>query len=93
MTDLFTILEPQPSGVPREVAEHFEKIAIALRKDHGFKRYSADAIAHRVRWHFQIERGNKHFKVNNNHISNLARWCMARHPELRGFFETREKTI
>ena len=56
----------------------------------GFKRYSARALIHRIRWHEQIERGNQEFKVNNNITPALARWFIARHPALANFFETRE---
>ena len=49
--------EAYPEGVPVDVCHSFEKLAIEVRAL-GFKRYSADAILHRVRWHMHIERGN-----------------------------------
>lgn len=81
-----------PIGIPIEVCDKFEQIALELKSDHHFKRYSADAILHRIRWFFQIERGRRGFKCNNNWTSGLARWFLSSHPELPKFFELREKT-
>lgn len=84
---------PKPADmvrdIPTEVCELFEKYAWEAH-DAGMKRFSADAILHRVRWHEQVEFGRGDFKCNNNWTSALARWFMARHPRLDGFFETRE---
>lgn len=79
-----------PDGVPQQVADKFEELALDV-KAQGFARYSADAILHRLRWHFQIERRNRDFALNNNWAAPLARWFLARHPECRGFFELRER--
>lgn len=85
------MVEPYyPEGVPVEVCESFERLALELRRI-GFKRYSADAILHRVRWHMQVERGNRAFKANNNWSAPLARWFLKHHPEASGFFELRER--
>lgn len=78
---------PPPDGVPVDVVEMFERLAIEIR-ERGFERYSSDAVLHRIRWHYQIERGNRDFKCNNNWTAALARWFMAKHGCL-GFFETR----
>ena len=56
-----------------------------------FARYSADAILHRCRWHWQVERGDRGFKINNNWSAPLARWFLKIHPEAAGFFELRER--
>jgi len=77
-----------PSGVPVDVAQHFERITLELIGI-GFKRHSADAILHRIRWHFQVERGVRTFKCNNNWTALLARWFINRHPEADEFFEPR----
>jgi hypothetical protein len=53
-------------------------------------RYSADGILHRVRWHWQVERGDRGFKVNNNWSAPLARWLVQRNPDAAAFFEMRE---
>ena len=81
-----------PIGVPIEVCDKFEEIALMLHTEHHFKRYSARAILHRIRWHFQIDRGRRGFKCNNNWTADMARWFIKRHPEIPKFFELREKT-
>jgi len=92
--DLFTYMESQtsapPEGVPSDVAALFERLAMQVHHA-GHERYSADAILHRIRWHEQIERGNRGFRANNNWTAPLARWFLARNPQLPGFFETRDR--
>ena len=96
MDDLFTYMESQtsapPEGVPSDVAALFERLAMQVHHA-GHERYSADAILHRIRWHMQIERGDREFCVNNNWSSQLARWFLDHHPDLKQlkFFETRER--
>lgn len=86
-----------PPGIPLEVCRKFEELAVDLARGNNavprgpFRRYSADAILHRIRWHFVVERGNRAFKCNNNWTATLARWWLDRHPEFEGFFETRER--
>ena len=77
------------TDIPPKVFELFEKLAFEVHH-RGFKRYSSDALLHRIRWHFQIEKGERDFKCNNNWTPALARWFHNRHPELTGFFETRK---
>lgn len=79
-----------PSGVPADVALDFERLTLEVAA-HGFRRYSAGAVAHRLRWHHHIEKGNRDFAINNNWTAGLARWFLDRHPELPAFFETRER--
>ena len=82
--------EAYPEGVPVDVCRYFERVAldlIAMR----FARCSADAILHRCRWHWQVERGDRGFKINNNWSAPLARWFLKIHPEAAGFFELRER--
>ncbi len=78
-----------PEGVPVEVCGLFESLAFKVREA-GLLRYSARALLHQIRWHHRVERGDAAFKINNNHSAPLARWFMARHPELPDFFETRD---
>lgn len=78
------------SDIPPKVFDLFEQLALKV-KHQGIPRYSADAILHRIRWHFQIERGERDFKCNNNWTPELARWFLDRHPTLNGFFETRKR--
>lgn len=87
--DLFATPPTYPPGVPVDVCDQFERVALEV-KAKGFDRYSARAIAHRLRWHEQIEKGNREFKINNVWTPALARWVMNRHPEMSEFFETRE---
>ena len=78
--------------IPPEVMTEFERLAIRVR-DSGFRRYSADAILHRIRWEMSVERGNREFKVNDHWSAPLARWFLGRHPEpeYKGFFKLRER--
>jgi hypothetical protein len=81
-----------PIGVPIEVCDLFEKIALEI-KEAGWRRYSARAILHRIRWHYHMERQQVAFKANNNWTPSMSRWAMEKHPELlEDFFETRERT-
>ena len=84
-----------PPGVPEDVAAMFESLALELYKK-GWRRYSSDAILHRIRWHMHVERGNREFKCNDHWTSVLSRWFLLRHPILqtsykgKPFFELRE---
>jgi hypothetical protein len=78
----------RPDGVPADVCDLFERLALQVAAQ-GFKRYSARALLHRIRWHFHVEKGDRDFKCNNNSTPAMARWFLAAHPELPGFFETR----
>lgn len=78
----------RPDGIPTEICDLFENLALEVSRL-GRKRYSADAIAHRLRWHFHIERNQEDFKLNNNSVAVLSRWFLKRHPELPNFFELR----
>jgi hypothetical protein len=77
-----------PDGIPPAICDQFEQLALAIRSQ-GWKRYSADALLHRIRFHWQIERGDRGFKADNNWTAPLARWFLARHPDAKGFFELR----
>ena len=77
-----------PVGIPPDVCLYFEKLALDLIRD-GHRRYSADGILHRVRWHWQVERGDRGFKCNNNWTAPLARWFIARNPAAKDFFALR----
>jgi hypothetical protein len=77
-----------PEGIPVEVCELFEKLALDVRC-RGWEHYSSDALLHRIRWEMQIERGNREYKINDHFSSILARWFLDRHPDMDGFFELR----
>ena len=78
------------SEVPEDVKIQFLELAQMLKR-RGFKKHSADAILHRIRWVGTVERGNREFKCNNNWTAPLARWAMEVDPSLIGFFDLRER--
>lgn len=71
-----------------EVYRLFQELADTLRS-RGRSRYSADAILHRIRWHYHVERSDGDFKINDHFSSRYARLLMRNRPEYNGFFETR----
>ena len=81
-----------PDAIPPVICDLFERLALDVI-DRGFKRYSADAILHRVRWHYHIERGDRGFKCNDHWTATLARWFIDRHPEHKKFFELRVRHV
>lgn len=57
----------------------------------GHRRYSADAILHRIRWEYDVNRHRDGgFKINDHFSSRYARLLMADDPSFEGFFATRE---
>jgi hypothetical protein len=78
--------------VPLDVLNLYETLAFQIIAA-GYKRYSSDAILHRIRWTMKIERGDREFKCNDHWTAPLSRWFMERHPEHEGFFETRESPL
>lgn len=59
----------------------------------GKRRYSADALLHRLRWHIDIElqaTEGEEFRLNNNYSSRLSRKLVELDPTFEGFFETRK---
>jgi hypothetical protein len=90
--DLFTprpVGQSFPEGVPIDVCILFERLALEVSRM-GFTHYSARDLTARIRWHHQIDRGDREFRVNNNWSPAIARWFIARHPEMANFFELRE---
>jgi hypothetical protein len=77
-----------PPGIPLDVCQLFEELTFKVRAV-GFDRYSSDAVLHRIRWEYQIERGRRDFKCNNNWTADLSRWFMKKYPAAKGFFEIR----
>jgi hypothetical protein len=72
-----------------EVAQKLAELAFEV-KQRGFKRYGIKGLFERLRWHYHIERGDDAFMLNNSLTAHYARLLMEMHPELAGFFETRE---
>lgn len=58
----------------------------------GRRYYSADALLHRIRWHYDTtaHHGASVPKLNNNMSSRYARKLAATRPEFAGFFRTRK---
>lgn len=70
------------------------KLLVSLARDvkrRGFDRYSMKAVFERARWHMNIEKGDREFKLNNNYHAPYARLIMAQENDLRGFFEIRNR--
>jgi hypothetical protein len=69
----------------------FDELALGLAdgslSGYAFKRYSADAILHRSRWHFTAERRDGACKYNNDWTAPLARWLEQKHPKYPRFFD------
>jgi DNA polymerase len=76
-------------GVPVAVRVLFEQLTLQLW-DAGWRRYSSGTILHVIRWHHHLKKETRTFKANSNWTAALARWIMAKHPKLEGFFELRE---
>ena len=77
-----------PDGIPEDVVLLFENFALLLIKD-GWEKYSARAILHRIRWHYNVEKKNRNFKANDHWTPAMSRWFMRKYPQYDGFFETR----
>jgi hypothetical protein len=71
-----------------EVWSLFKQYAYQVRST-GRKRFSADAILHRIRWYHYVEQGDESFKINDDYSSRYARKLIAEDPTFAGFFETR----
>lgn len=76
------------------VAELFRQFAEEVRAK-GYRRYSADAIVQRIRWHLNVEverTDGTEFLINDHYSSRLARWLVADDESFDGFFEFRKLT-
>ena len=59
----------------------------------GQRRYSADALVQRIRWHLTVETvptDGTEFKINDHYSSRLARMLVEAEPKFEGFFELRQ---
>jgi hypothetical protein len=80
---------PELASVPADVVVLFEKLTWDVWET-GRNHYSARAILHRIRWHYDIDRGMRTFKCNNNWTPLMSRRLMKKYPkELTGFFRIR----
>lgn len=80
--DAFHEAHPEVFGKFHEYAEELYQ--------RGYRRYSADMILGRIRWHFNIERGDRDFKLNDHFTSRYSRLLMSTYSKFAGFFETRQ---
>lgn len=74
------------------VFELFRQFALQARAA-GRKRYSADAIAHRLRWHINVEMQpveGEEWRINDHFTSRLARRLVQVDPSFDGFFTLRD---
>lgn len=62
----------------------FDKIEL------GFAHYSADAVLHAVRWHYDTSTNGDAPKINNNYTAFYARMFHKDFPQYDGFFKTRK---
>lgn len=71
------------------VWREFEKLSWQLIRA-GRTRFGAQMIIEVMRWNTAISAENDEFKINNNYAAHYARMFMAKYPQYRGFFTTRE---
>jgi hypothetical protein len=64
--------------------------SMALRRVAVKQRFGMKALVETVRWHHAIERDqDEEWKLNNNFTAYIARWLIARHPDIANYIETR----
>jgi len=72
-----------------EVWRLFKKFTFEMIR-RGRKRYSADAMIHRIRWEMDMRvESEDGFKINNNFTAHYARRFIKSFPEHADFFEIR----
>lgn len=71
-----------------EVWTLFQRLAHEVRQS-GWNKYSADALIHRIRWHYHVEQGDAKFKINDHFLSRYARKLVEADPTFAEFFEFR----
>ena len=73
------------------VYEQLENLALQLRRS-GVTRWGMKALWEVLRYELVLRTSSsaRSFRLNNNYPAYYARMLMDSHPELNGFFETRE---
>jgi len=66
----------------------FKRFALEVVKTH--KRFSADAILHRIRWFTQVETVGSKFKIANYCAAFYARKFIKEFPQYEGIFSFRK---
>ena len=96
MTELGTRFAAFDKANPH-IGRMFDAITLSLIEK-GCKRYSADAILHRVRWETMVMvtqawGSGSVFKINDHWSACYARRFLDQYPEHEGFFELRTSEI
>ena len=55
----------------------------------GHRRFSADALLHRIRWEASVETAGTPYKINDHFSAYYARLWIENNPERENFFELR----
>ena len=63
-----------------------------IAKSEGRERYGIKALFEVLRWYDMVQTKSDEFRLNNNYTALYARLIMRREPDLKGFFELRERT-
>ena len=71
------------------VARLLAAMALALRAQ-GRTRYGIKALVEALRYQDAVQTRGDDFRTNSDFTAHYARLLMREHPELEGFFETRE---
>jgi hypothetical protein len=73
-----------------QVYELFDQFTRMLL-NRGYRRHSADAVLHRIRWATAVEtKDPAGFKINDHLSAYYSRFWMKNNPEHEGFFRLRE---
>jgi hypothetical protein len=71
-----------------EIYALFDKFAQqAIAKGH--RRFSADALLHRIRWEASVEKAGSPYKINDHFSAYYARLWIENNPGRENFFERR----
>ena len=76
-----------PAGVPKNIAQWFERIALDTRSS-GTIHISPRDIIYRMRWIRNIRKRTRLFKCEDAWAPALAEWVLARNPQLGKLFFT-----
>ena len=71
------------------IVSRIRSIALGLKR-RGHKHWGMKGIFEYIRLETELREAGGTFKINNNYTSMMARKLMTEHPELDGFFETRQ---
>lgn len=81
--DAFRVANPHVEVFIVEIARELKR--------RGFERIGMKMIFENLRWRYALATRGSKYKLNNNYTSHYARYVMRKHPDLDGFFETRER--